>query len=133
MPRKPTSQAVFRSARINPVHPQEKTALEYIQKWEARGLSFKQIIVDACNRCDGATPEMFAPEQSQMEQSIQGMLSDFIAELTQRFNSGQLRIATSVDEDARQPDGLSVFAKNFSKGLLQRQTMMQGDEDNGEE
>lgn len=136
------SEAKILCARLNPINPREKKALEYI--WQARreGFNFKQVVVDAINARAGHTPEMFdvtdMVSPSQFAGIVQSLLDQFGADLFERFSAelleklgtGEVQIrSTNYEEDAEQDDGLSAFAKNFSKGLLQRQRVNAGEDE----
>ncbi len=133
MPRNPSSRAVIKAARLNPINREEAKALAYIQKLEGEGYNFKEIVVDAINRAQGLTPEMFtrevADESNRFAGLVEQILARFASELLSHIKTGQVHVSQNVDEDAQRDDGMTAFAKNFSRGLLQRQQMIRGGED----
>lgn len=133
MPRRATSLAVFKTARFNPIHREEETALAYIEKLEAQGFSFKEIVTDAINRAAGATPEMFSREvaydSSRFVGLVEQVFGNFRDELLEKIGSGAVRIAPTAAEDERRDDGISAFAKNFQRGLMERQEMLHGEDE----
>lgn len=131
MPRQP-SQAEVMAIRLNPINPREKEALKRIKQLKKEGFNVKQVVVDAILRSSGFTPEMFDTVDNmtpgQAIGAFQDMLDQFSAELLKKLNTGEVRItSSSKEEDAEQDDGLSAFAKNFSRGLLQRQRINAGE------
>lgn len=129
MPRKP-SEAVIKSARLNPINAQEKDALEIIEELEAQGYSFKEIVVDAILRADGRTPEMYPPNTQNTATVILGQLEQMFAQFAQEIISqvkrgGGQPVQDDTEEDA---DGRpSPFAKSFAKSYVERQRRALGD------
>lgn len=125
-----TSRAVIKTARLNPINPEEKRALDHLRKMERQGFNFKQVVVDAINYRDGATPEMFTHDDHDpmtlMEQKIERLFSQLAAELVSKIGNGEVRLSDSLEEDASRDDGVSAFTRNFARGLLQRQEMTMG-------
>lgn len=130
MRREKTSQAVIKTARLNPVNPEEKRALDHLRKMERQGYNFKQVIVDAINYREGATPEMFTRDDrdpmAAMEQKIERLFSQLASELVAKIGNGEVRLSESLEEDEARDDGVSAFTKNFARGLFQRQEMTMG-------
>ncbi len=131
MSKEKTSLAVIKTARLNPINHEEAVTLEYISELEKQGYNFKQIIVDAILARAGATPEMFTREKQSehLAHVVEESFSKFAAELMQRISAGTIKVSASIDEDQNRSDGLSAFARNFGRGLLQRNQMTQGDDE----
>jgi len=125
-PRKKTSQAVIKSARLNPVTSEkDMKALEIIEELEGKGFNFHQIAVDAILAKGGATPEMFDQENMarHIMSRLEGVLANFSDELMHNLKS---RGGLDLDDD----DGeVSRFTSTFARGFLERQQQVLGDDE----
>lgn len=123
MPHIKTSKAIIKSARLNPINPEDKAALDIIKKLEKQGYSFKQIVVDAVLLADGRTPEMFAKtaDTQGVLSRMETLLEQFAQEIIHSRPQGGIGIPDEPGEDTH-------FAKNFAQAFLQRQQQAQGDE-----
>lgn len=119
MARQKTSRAEFYTARLNPIHPEEAKAIEFIERHERNGYNFKQIIVDAINRAEGVTPEMFAKDSNTQLASIGNLLEEKLREFAHQLLSNGA-ISLSSPEEVKQ-EHVTKFTRNFVKGLQQRQ------------
>lgn len=126
MSRPKTTQAVIKTARLNPAtSAEDKAALEIIQELEGQGYNFKQIIVDAVLRGNGFKPEMFArPNSGDLMRGMEDMLSSFAQEILSEVRKGGVR---TEEEPASEAD--SPFSRNFAKSFMQRQQRATGEED----
>lgn len=134
MPKLKTSKAVIKCARLNPINQEESEALKILEELALEGFNFKKVVVDAILFAKGRTPEMFTRESAtdHLGHILEGLFQQFAEDLLKQLHAGRVRLPENVEEDAQKPDGLSAFARNFSKSLLQRQAMTLGEED-GEE
>jgi hypothetical protein len=134
MPREKTSKAVIKCARLNPINQEEAEALKIIGEKEKDGFNFKKVVVDAILFADGRTPEMFTRESQtdHLGHLLSDLFERFAEDLLKQIHNGRVHVSESPEEDAQRDDGLSAFARTFSRGVLQRQSMAIGDE-NGDE
>lgn len=127
-PQPKQSKARIFTARLNPIEekPREKRAVELLDQLEKQGFNFKEVIVDAILRADGATPEMFdqpvvsigsVDNEARMINRIESMLSQFAEEIIGRLASSGVQPTTPTNTD----DESKVFAQNFAKSFIQRQ------------
>jgi hypothetical protein len=117
-----TSQAVILTARLNPINPEEASALRIIQEQREKGYNFKNVIVDAINRCGGMTPEMFThDEDRQLTRLSEEVLSQFTEQVLNELRSNGVSLPQSATERDDEDKPLSKFSKNFAKGVKQRQ------------
>lgn len=118
-----TSQAVLLTARLNPINPEEASALKIIAEQREKGFNFKQVIVDAINRCGGATPEMFTRERDdqmhQFARLTEGALSQFTEQVLNELRSNGVQLPQPDKDDEGKP--ISSFTRTLVKGLKQRQ------------
>lgn len=120
-----TSQAVILTARLNPINPQEASALQILEEQKKRGLNFKQVAVDAINFAAGRTPEMFTrDEDKQAErfaQLTEEVFKQYADQLLDAIQNGKVRNGKpkSTEDEAGEP--LSSFTRTFVKGVMQRQ------------
>lgn len=125
-----TSQAVFYSARLNPVHDKERQAIDIIESWKSDGFNFKEGVVDAILRSRGITPEMFT-RRDMTAQYFASLTEDVLKRFAQELmdtlrQSGMAAPAlTSATDEA---EVLTPFTKTFVNGLKQRQQQSFEDE-----
>lgn len=107
------SQAKYYSARFNPrTSSEDKETLAIIQRLEAEGWNFKQIVQDAILRVQGFTPEMFAGQTTNVDlESLLEMVANRILE-----RIGDVRAQPQADE----PEELTEFARQFAQSYQQR-------------
>lgn len=122
MPLPKTSKAVIKTARLNPINPEEASALKIIADNEAKGFNFKETIVDAVNRCGGLTPDMFTKQRGLTEQDFRDFASQLLSEIG---NSKGRQEVAPVDDDGAE---VSKFTQTFLTGLRQRQQQTDDDE-----
>lgn len=122
MARHKTSEAVYKSVRLNPINEEDRLALEIIERLEKQKFTFKQIVVDAILRADGHTPEMFAKtaDTQGMLSRMEVLLEQFAQEI---IHSRPQQSGAETDE----PGEDTHFARNFAQAFLQRQQQAQGD------
>lgn len=129
MGRLKSSKAENFSMRLNPIHPQEASAMEHLEKCKNNGYDFKATVVDALNRAAGKTPEMFAPANSQMAQFagiVEVMLNSFATELVSKLGTGEVKVFHKPEENSKHPNGITAFTRNFVNGFQQRQSQTVG-------
>lgn len=143
-------QYVFKSARFNREHDQDRAALEIIKYWDGQGYSFKELVTDRIIRGENVDPVAFKkgefPHQKpatvdeirelleQMPQSgitladVQKLLESFADEIIRHLKKSGGRSRDTIEDD---DDGetVSAFAKNFARGFMQRQRQGVGDDD----
>lgn len=120
-----TSQAVIKTARLNPIHPTEREVLQILNKLSEQGYKFKDVIVDAVLRADGKTPEMFAKDSA-----TPGLLNaDYIHQLvTQAVKEAIKEANLGGPEEDNDDSQTTSFARNFAQGFMARQKQILGDE-----
>lgn len=125
MPLKKTTQAVIKSARLNPATSErDKAVLEMIKQNEADGYTFKDIVIDAILYANGKTPDNFdRPQPSNILSGMEDLLSRFADEIIQKVNSGGAVIENAPDE----PENSTRFSRTFAKSFMQRQQQTKGD------
>jgi hypothetical protein len=129
MARQKTSQARYYHARLNPINEHEAQAIGIIEKWEAEGINFKQLVVDRILRCEGFQPEMFdKPGEGITTSKVEALLNSFADEIVRHFKSAS-RTSTRHEEDEDDEGETSRFTRNFTRGFLQRQQQAEDDED----
>lgn len=121
-----TSEAVYRSVRINPKTSKEDfDMLAIILELEKDGYTFKQIAQDAILRAGGKTPEMYSKNTGfYILDSIEEMLGRFATEVVTSLKGNGKRV---LDEDIDSDEDVSPFAKRMAKSFMQRQKS-KGDE-----
>lgn len=116
------SEAEILSARLNPINPQEANVLRILAEKKAQGYNFKQVAVDAINRAEGATPEMFAQDRGesvvQYARQTESLLRQFadvvIWEVRKLGSTGNFPPAGNESEV------VDKVTRNFVKGLRDR-------------
>ena len=123
-----TSKAVLKTARINPESGEANAnALRIIQELEGDGWSFGAIVIDAINRADGKTPEMFDTGRlttSSIRQIFDEMLDKFADELVSRIGRGQSIVPT---DDEVAAGNVSPFAAKLAKKYKERNQQVKGE------
>lgn len=130
MPRQP-SQAEYRSARFNPINPQDRDVLAIVKELEDQGFNFKQIVSDAILRADGKTPEMYAAPMVTAQiitTYMDNVLAQFAQEIVTEIKRGGFRAVAETDEDEESSEKPSKFAQSFARSFLERQRRAMGDE-----
>lgn len=123
MPLEKTSKAVIKSARINPSTSKEaENALKIIARLEADGWTFSQIVIDAINRADGATPEMF-PHTDLSREGIEKLLEQFADMLVSRIGQGKPIVPS---DDEIKSGKLTPFEALAAKKLADRSKQIKG-------
>lgn len=124
MPHRKTSKAIIKSARLNPINPEDKAALDIIKKLEKQGYSFKQIAVDAILHRNGYTPDMFSKtgDPQGLFAQIETLLEQFAQEIIHSKSTGGVSITPDDEGDDTR------LARNFAQGFLNRQRHAQGDD-----
>ena len=120
-----TSQAVLLTARLNPINPEEASALKILAEQREKGYNFKQVVVDALNRCGGVTPEMFTQERDdqmhQFAKLTEGMLGQFTEQVLNELRSNGVNLPQSTPDQDDNGKPISSFTKTIVRGLKQRQ------------
>lgn len=128
MTAKKTSRAVLKTARINPDSgAANANAYRVIEELERDGWSFGQIVIDAVNRADGKTPEMFdsgALTASNVRQIFDEMLDKFMDELVDRIGRGQSVVPTDTEIES---GNVTPFAAKLAKKMKERSQQLRGE------
>ena len=122
------SKAEYRSARFNPINPEDRDVLAIIHELEAQDYNFKQIVTDAILRADGRTPEMYAAPQitaDLIKAYMNDILPQFAQEIISHVKHGGVAIENEPEDTGGNP---SEFAKTFAKSFVERQRRAMGDE-----
>lgn len=127
MARQKTSEARIYTARLNPINPHEREAIQVIERWKQEGCNFKQLIVDRILRGEGYKPEMFDTETGEpvTAQKLEALLNSFADEIV-RHSKNRTVVPQDNDEDEGED---SAFTRNFTRGYLRRMQQGTGDDD----
>lgn len=117
------SKAHIYSARMNPINPEEKAVMEIITKYGLKGISFKDMVLEAFLEREGFTPGLFQREPQahnglgidDMETLLKSFAGEIIGQLKQiGFRAGTGSESNEADENAEQ------ISANLARGFMQR-------------
>jgi hypothetical protein len=121
------SKAQYRSARFNPINPEDRDVLAIIHELEGKGYNFKQIVTDAILRADGRTPEMYAAPQITAD-LIKAYMNEVLPQFAQEIVSHVKRGGAVIEDEPEDAEGKpSKFAQSFANSFLERQRRAMGD------
>jgi hypothetical protein len=126
--RQKTSQAVHKTARLNPINPLERRVLEVILYWEGKGINFKQLVVDRLSRVDlELTPEIFAKDSALHGLSIESVLQQYSEYLLDELR--KQGFSTPMQSTPQEDADNGTFSQNLASGFLARKRQARGDDE----
>ena len=124
--RQKTTQAVHKTARLNPIHKLERDVLEVIEYWERNGVNFKQLVVDRIARYDmNLTPEIYVNEVAP-DSSTEELLQRYTDYLLEELKT--TGVQTGSNEQAQSEGDNGAFSKRLAEGFAARRKKGHGDE-----
>lgn len=134
MPPKKTSEAVYKTMRLNPKNDVDREVLEILNELEdpAKGITFKTVAVDAILRNAGRTPEIVSRDYdlgSRLLAQLEQLFARFAQEIITQLSKGGIRVEADDDDEPESNDKPSRYARTFAKSFIERQRRVMGDEE----
>lgn len=130
MARRKSSVAKYYSVRFNPATNQEDAeVLRIIERYEAQGYTFKDIIRAAILTEEGFDPALFSGklQAGLIVSSMETLLAEFAEHIIREMGGkgerrGRQTVRYADDDDSDDDDDTpSGEARNFAKGFIRRQ------------
>lgn len=123
MAQQKTSLAQIITCRMNPIHPEQKRALEIIDAKRAAGYSLVDILCSALIRASGQDPVTFNHERHFEDERLAVLVAKAVKEAL-----ADVKLKPDVFQHDESNGKLTDYAKNFGQGFAARMRHSKGEE-----